>query len=88
MDNLYLKLSRRKVQPGFTFITAGALNGELHWPGIGQSYVYVTVTTFHGEHRGNARCIVADLLGIAIYADGALPCALLGVYDRIIACAM
>ena len=70
VDNVYLKLSRRLVRPFFSFITAGALNGEFQWPRINRSDIYVTATTFHGEHRGNARGLISDFKGIMIYADG------------------
>eukprot|EP00892_Ulva_mutabilis_P000954 jgi/Ulvmu1/1085/UM106_0001.1 len=69
IDNVYLKLSRRRVHPEFTFITAGALNGELTWPGVQRSDIYLTRTTFQGEHRGNARGIISDITGCSVYVD-------------------
>eukprot|EP00892_Ulva_mutabilis_P004162 jgi/Ulvmu1/2117/UM127_0002.1 len=69
IDNIYLKLSRHLVRPNFMFITAGALNGELTWPLIGRSDIYITRTTFQGEHRGNARGIISDITGCSIYFD-------------------
>eukprot|EP00892_Ulva_mutabilis_P004140 jgi/Ulvmu1/2098/UM125_0001.1 len=66
IDNVYLKLSRHLVRPNFMFITAGALNGEV-WPLIGRSDIYITQTTFQGEHRGNAHGLVADTTGCSIY---------------------
>lgn len=71
IDNVYLKLARRIARPAFTFITAGALNGELQWPGVVRSTVYITGSTFQAEHRGNARALVGDLTGISFFVDGA-----------------
>ena len=70
VDNLYLKLSRTAVRPSFAYITAGALNGELQWPGIKRSTIYVTGTTFQAEHRGNSRAFIADVTGGSFYVDG------------------
>lgn len=75
VDNLYLKLSRTMVQPEFAFITAGVLS--LGPPEIDRSDIYVTATTFHGEHRGTAYGIICEFTEVTIYADGAhhyLPC--------------
>lgn len=71
VDNVYLKLARRFARPSFTFITAGALNGEREWPDIERSTVYITRTTFQAEHRGNARALVGDVTAASFYVEGA-----------------
>ena len=71
VDNVYLKLSRRLARPNFAFVTAGALNAEYTWPNIVRSTTFLTGITFHGEHRGNARGIIADITAAAVAVDGA-----------------
>ena len=73
IDNLYLKLSRRQVEPSFAFVTIGSpsrFTDVTFNSTVGQSDTYLTGITFHGEHRGNARGVNCDVLLASFLVDG------------------
>ena len=74
IDNLYLKLNRRQVEPSFAFVTIGSPYRSsadvLFDSTVGQSDTYLTGITFHGEHRGNARGVNCDVLLASFLVDG------------------
>ena len=75
IDNLYLKLNRRQVEPSFAFVTIGSPYRSsadvLFNSTVGQSDTYLTGITFHGEHRGNARGVQCGVTLSSFLVDGA-----------------
>lgn len=52
VNNLYLKLQRTAVSRRFAFLSAGIANGASDLPELTPVDLFVTDTTFQGEHRG------------------------------------
>ena len=81
LDNVYVKVDRRRALPGFAFITAG-INTEdtLVWghtaqPGLLQpADVYITSVTFHSEWQRNAIAITTEIPSSSVLISGAPRC--------------